>query len=158
VDSESGQVIHWLREHKKYVTSVAFSPDGRKLLTGSFDDTAILWDSESGQVIHWLREHKGSVNSVAFSPDGRKLLTGSADDTAILWDAETGQKIWQTPIPFWNAETWNIYDILVWFLLVCLLVFFPLTRVFDKGRFLYLRKPNKYVRLYDLPGIERWVC
>jgi len=36
--------------------------------------------------------------------------------------------------------------------------FLTLTRVFDKGRFLYLRKPNKYVRLYDLPGIERWVC
>jgi len=76
--------------HALGVTSVRFSPDGRKVLTGSSDNTAKLWDASAGSLLRTFSGHTGAVNSVAFSPDGRKVLTGSSDNTAKLWDASTG--------------------------------------------------------------------
>ena len=56
--------------------SVAFSPDGRTLATGSDDKTARLWEVASGKEIATLRGHESGVYFVAFSPDGRTLATG----------------------------------------------------------------------------------
>jgi WD40 repeat protein len=78
--------------HTGWVLSVAFSPDGRRVLTGSVDKTAKLWDAETGKEIRSFAGHSEYVESVAFSPDGRRLLTGSMD-RAKLWDAETGKEI-----------------------------------------------------------------
>jgi hypothetical protein len=75
---------------------VAFSPDGARLLTGSFDNTARLWDAKTGAELLAFKGHAGSVYSVAFSPDGARLLTGSEDKTARLWDAKTGQVLVDT--------------------------------------------------------------
>ncbi len=79
------------RGHTESVVSVAFSPDGRTILTGSWDNTARLWDAASGQLLHTLEGHTGPVYRVAFSPDGRTALTGSDDATARLWDVASGQ-------------------------------------------------------------------
>ena len=76
-----------------HVSSVAFSPDGRILATGSYDRRARLWDVATGKEVFRLNGHTGLVNSVAFSSDGRILATGSDDDTARLWDVETGKEI-----------------------------------------------------------------
>jgi len=79
--------------HTGDVLSVAFSSDGTKLLTGSRDKTARLWDVGTGSQIRAFQGHEDSVDAVALSPDGTKVLTGSQDKTARLWDAETGQEI-----------------------------------------------------------------
>ncbi len=87
----NGQVLAELPKCTSKVTSVVFSPDGSKILTGATDQTARLWDTASGQVLQVLEGHMDSVNSVAFSPDGSKVLTGSADRMAWLWDMASGQ-------------------------------------------------------------------
>ena len=74
--------------------SAAFSPDGKRIVTASWDKTARLWDAETHQQIGApLVGHEGAVNSAAFSPDGKRIVTASRDETARLWDAETGQQI-----------------------------------------------------------------
>ena len=80
-----------LEGHSNSVRSVAFSPDGRRLATGSSDNTAKIWDLDSGKAVLTLEGHSSSVSSVAFSPDGRRLATGSEDNTAKIWDLDSGK-------------------------------------------------------------------
>ena len=81
-----------LRGHTDYVQSVAFSPDGKMLASGSFDRMVRLWDVSTGQLaVEPLVGHTDWVRSVAFNPDGTILASGSQDGTLRLWDTKTGQ-------------------------------------------------------------------
>jgi WD40 repeat protein/transcriptional regulator with XRE-family HTH domain len=87
--------------HTEGLLSVAFSPDGRYILTGSRDDTAILWDAQTGQELRQFAGHlpgprDGGVGAgvrAIFSPDGKYVLTGGFDGVAKLWDVETGEEL-----------------------------------------------------------------
>ena len=81
--------------HANSVNSVAFSPDWTKVLTGSSDDMAKLWNVATGAVIRTFTAYSGVVASVAYSPDGTKVLTGVEypDNAAKLWNAATGAVI-----------------------------------------------------------------
>src|SRR5258708_6439131 len=68
--------------HTNYVTSAVFSPDGKYVLTGSFDKTARLWDANTGKELQQFLGHTNYVTSAVFSPDGKYVLTGSFDKTA----------------------------------------------------------------------------
>ena len=72
---------------------MAFAPDGKQVLTGSWDKTARLWDAQSGKELRAFTGHADIVGSVAFSPDGKQVLTGSLDKTARLWDAQSGKEL-----------------------------------------------------------------
>jgi len=72
--------------HQDEVNDAAFSPDGARILTSSWDKTAKLWDAASGELISSFAHRDGVVHA-AFSPDGALILTASADHTAKLWDA-----------------------------------------------------------------------
>jgi len=88
-------LLKFLMGHSSGVPSVAFSPDGKILASGSWDHTIILWDVAIGKRIRQLTGHKSDVNSVTFSPDGKMLASGSDDQTIILWDVATGTQISQ---------------------------------------------------------------
>jgi hypothetical protein len=79
--------------HTSWVMSVALSSDGKRLLTGSGDKTARLWDVDSGKTVHTFQGHTDPVFSVALSSDGMRVLTGSDDRTARLWDVESGNTL-----------------------------------------------------------------
>ena len=85
-------VDHVLDEHILPLTNVAFNKLGTRFLTGSYDNSAKLWETDTGAVAAHLRGHSGVVFSVAFNnPYADKALTGSFDQTARLWDAHSAQ-------------------------------------------------------------------
>jgi hypothetical protein len=75
------------------VKAVAFSPDGKAVLTGSSDGTARLWDAATSLPLGPPLRHQSAIRAVAFSPDGKVVLTGGDDKSARLWDAATGRPL-----------------------------------------------------------------
>ena len=88
----NGQEPLTLKGHTR-VPSAAFSPDGSRIVTGSDDHTAKVWDARSGQDTLTLKGHTKIVTAVAFSPDGKKIGYGKWDKTVKVWNAQTGQQM-----------------------------------------------------------------
>ncbi len=82
-------------EHQAAVWSVAFSPDGRSILTGSQDGMARLWDGDVGQAVGRPLEHGRRMADVEFSRDGKNLLAAALDGQVWLWDVASGQLLGQ---------------------------------------------------------------
>ena len=79
-------------EYESIVWSVAFSPDGRWLVSTHGDGSIVIWDVVNRELEANLRQHSGGVRALAFSPDGKRLASASEDQSVILWNAESGQK------------------------------------------------------------------
>ena len=92
-DAKTGAEILTLKGHTGCVTSASFSPDGTRIVTGSWDKTAKVWDAKTGAELLTLKGHTGIVDSASFSPDGSRIVTGSWDKTAKVWDAKTGAEV-----------------------------------------------------------------
>lgn len=85
---------HVLWGHTREVTTVAFSPDGSKLASGSYDGTVIIWDVDRGiQIGSPLWGHRHCISSVAFSHDSKRIASGAYDKTVRMWDVEMGTAI-----------------------------------------------------------------
>ncbi len=80
-----------VRVLKGHGYSVAFSPDGRLLASGSWDDTIRLWEVSSENELRILDGHRDIVHSVSFSPDGSILASGASEKTIRLWEVSTGR-------------------------------------------------------------------
>ncbi|KAK4039596.1 hypothetical protein C8A01DRAFT_36379 [Parachaetomium inaequale] len=80
-------------DHDGRVQSVVFSPDGRRLASGSGDGIIKIWDALSGRCVGTLEGHDGSVQSVAFSPDGQRIASGSSDWNVKIWNLASGRCI-----------------------------------------------------------------
>src|SRR5262249_19516664 len=88
-DSAAGKPLASLQGYTGDVYSVAWSPDGKTLATGSDDQTVKLWEAATGKLLANLPGHSDSICSVAWSPDGKTLASSSGDTTTKLWEAAT---------------------------------------------------------------------
>ncbi|MCR5141888.1 MAG: WD40 repeat domain-containing protein [Ruminococcus sp.] len=79
--------------HTEYVSAATWSPNGKYILTGSADGSAIIWDVKSGLIRVRLQGHTSRILSVKFSFDGERCLTGTKDGTIIIWDTKTGHTL-----------------------------------------------------------------
>ena len=103
---DNGQVIVWvpgkdepalvINAHEAGVTSAVLSPDGRTILSASYDGTAKVWDAESGQELHTLDNNpKFRVFNARFSDDGGRIVTANEDKVARIWDSQSGNLLWE---------------------------------------------------------------
>ncbi len=88
-DAGTGDRRATLAGHSFYITSVAFSPDGKQIASGSADTTIRLWEWNTGRLLRSFRAHDGRVLSVAFSPDGNRVVSGGEDALVKMWDVTT---------------------------------------------------------------------
>ena len=89
----TGEVVSLLKGHKNVILGLAFSPDSQKLISGSFDKTARIWDVNSGETLQVLMGHSKAIYAVAFSRDGQRVATGSDDFALKLWQVSSGRLI-----------------------------------------------------------------
>jgi WD40 repeat protein len=97
---ERGQLYHWPSSELVIsapggpVKSIAISPDGMCIASGSQDGTICVWNTTTGEIVAGpFTDHTGVVWSVAFSPDGKHVISGSEDGTICVWDATTGEMV-----------------------------------------------------------------
>lgn len=93
LETATGKVVQSLK-HGGKVNAISFSPDGSRVATASYDQTARVSDVATGKEI-WHSAQNGAVFAIAFSPDGRHLSTGGFDKTVRMFDASNGSQVWQ---------------------------------------------------------------
>jgi WD40 repeat protein len=85
--------LSWIG-HTDSITCMRYSPNGRQIISGSFDKTIRIWDAETGAAVGKpLEGHTDSIRSIAYSPNGQHIISASADSTIRIWDAKTGSAV-----------------------------------------------------------------
>ncbi|MEH2331060.1 WD40 repeat domain-containing protein, partial [Nostoc sp.] len=92
-NSQTGEDERTFKGHSQRVTAVALTPDGKKVISASFDNTLKLWNLETGENERTFHGHSHWVGAVALTRDGKKVISASFDNTLKLWNLETGKEI-----------------------------------------------------------------
>lgn len=93
LSSPNGNLICTLSGHVDSVNTVAITPDGKFVVSGSSDHTVKKWDLNTATEVMTFRGHTSPVNAVAITPDGQKVVSGASDNTVRVWNLETGAEI-----------------------------------------------------------------
>jgi WD40 repeat protein len=104
-DVASGRPLHSYPGHQGDVASIAFSPDGKLLVSNSWDEKTLrLWETTTGELLRVFPGHENYARTVVFSPDGNSILSGGGDGTLRLWETATGKELRKFPIQAVNPE------------------------------------------------------
>ena len=87
-DLQTGKETLSFKAHATVLTSVAFSPDGKRLVSSSYDPTVSVWDATTGKNLLTFKGSSEGVSSAVFSPDGKRIASASAGRTVQIWDVE----------------------------------------------------------------------
>ncbi|MFC1764087.1 protein kinase [Planctomycetota bacterium] len=82
-----------LSGHQIYATCIAYSPDGKRIVSGGVDNTLKLWDADTGKEQMTLRGHEEGITSVAFNSDGNRIISADSSGIIKVWDARTGSEV-----------------------------------------------------------------
>jgi WD40 repeat protein len=99
-----------LKGHQAEILALAFSADGKRLVSGGRDKTVRVWNVASGEELYQLQGHGGTVYSVALSSDGKVLASGSDDKTIRLWDMSSGKELRRLEQPGWVSAVAFSHD------------------------------------------------
>lgn len=91
------------------VMAAEFSPDGKRVVTASYEGTARVWDAQTGDLVGSPLRHDSAVNHASFSPDGQRVITTSYDNTARVWDARTGEPL---TAPLWHHPLFDVTELI----------------------------------------------
>nr|MDZ8234387.1 hypothetical protein [Nostoc sp. ChiQUE02] len=89
--SPGGSLLLTLTGHNSWVTAIAVTPDGKRVISASDDKTLKLWNLETGEDERTFNGHSSSVKAIALTPDGKRVISASWDNTLKLWNLETGE-------------------------------------------------------------------
>ena len=110
--SQSFQCLQTFNDHAGGVRTIAISPDGQTLVSGSWDKTIKIWNLTTSQLMRTLEEHKSPLTCVTLSPDGLSLVSSSWDKTVKIWDFHTGEV----------KHSWKIFDASEYRIVDCLVI------------------------------------
>jgi len=124
-NAETGEKVREM-EHPAGPWGVAFSPDGRQVMTGTGgvltgkpsdlmiqpeeDNTLRIWDVETGKLVREMRGHTHTISSIAYAPNGRRAVTASFDRSVRVWDVETGKEVARVDGEGWCTEAAFSFD------------------------------------------------
>jgi WD40 repeat protein len=131
---EYGGELRTLTGHTGAINAIAYSPDGKFVLSGGEDQTLKLWEVASGKELRTFTGHRGVVTSVAFSPDGNLAVSGSDDSTLRLWEVASGNELKVTESLGWKVTS---------------VAFSP------DGKFVASAADDNQVKLWALPKVQR---
>lgn len=107
LDATTGEELLTMHGHRDAVTAAQFSPDGSKIVTGSYDRQWIIWDTTTGEPLLSRQGHNGAIFHVAYANNGQLIATASADETVKLWETESGRRMDTLPQP--QAEVMSVH-------------------------------------------------
>ncbi len=114
-DAADGGHVLTYRGHSSDVSSLAWSPDGKNIVSGSVDNTVQVWDATTGNHIYTYHGHSDAVFDVAWSPNGKRIVSASNDGSVQIWNAFAGMHVISHLSPLntrlirtpWNAVAWS---------------------------------------------------
>ncbi|GAB4160311.1 MAG: hypothetical protein Tsb009_37660 [Planctomycetaceae bacterium] len=106
----TGEKVYELTQHSGRILTIAFSPDGKFLATGSLDRTVRIWELATGELSKTFQGHRGPVSALAFSRNGELLASGSFDKTVLIWNATGARKSFLPDRPIDNRTMESIWN------------------------------------------------
>ncbi|HSK71858.1 MAG TPA: DUF4365 domain-containing protein, partial [Pyrinomonadaceae bacterium] len=129
----SGRCLNTLEGHSDFILTVAITPDGKQIVSGSNDNTLRVWDLASSRCLNTLEGHSIPVWAVAITPDGKQIVSGSNDKTLRVWDLSSGRCL--NTLEGHSGWIWSV-------------------AITSDGKQIISGSEDKTLRVWDFPALE----